>query len=224
MRVSEVAGGGRAVEVPAARVARWFAGFAERNGGVARTVLSPVEVDVEAANGAHATVAVPFGPLPVDGATARAGLALEPLLAHLAVRRRIGLLLVRLGAHSIGVVRGGTVELSRTDRHLVHGRSAAGGWSQQRFARRRQGQARDALRRAADDAADMLGSRVAELDAVVLGGDRRALDELRADRRLAEVFALAEPRVLDLGEPRRSVLDEAAARADALVVVVRDPA
>ena len=61
------------------------------------------------------------------------------------------------------------------------------------------------------------------LDAVVLGGDAAALDDLRADRRLAALLARAEPRVLDVPEPRRAVLDEAARRALAVEVVVRDP-
>src|SRR5437879_4801027 len=83
----------------------------------------------------------------------------------------------------------------------------AGGWSQQRVARRRAGRAREALRAAADDAVRVLVPRLPELVAVVLGGDRRALDILRADQRLAGVFALARPRVLDVPEPRRTVLD-----------------
>ncbi len=61
------------------------------------------------------------------------------------------------------------------------------------------------------------------LDAVVLGGDAAALDDLRADRRLAALLARAEPRVLDVPEPRRAVLDEAARRALAVEIVVRDP-
>ena len=47
----------------------------------------------------------------------------------------------------------------------------------------------------------------------MLGGDAAALDDLRADRRLAALLARAEPRVLDVPEPRRAVLDEAARRA-----------
>lgn len=218
MRVREVAGGGRAVEVTPERLAGWFQRFAERNGGVRSTTSDGRTVVVHAGDGTTATVQVPFGELP---AGEHEGLDVAALVEHLLRPRRVGLVLTRLGAHSVGVAEGARVVVSRTGRHLVHGRSAAGGWSQQRFARRREGQARDSLRRAADDVHEVLGPRIAELDAVVLGGDRRALDELRADARLAPVFALAEPRVLDLGEPRRSVLDEAAERARAVEVVVR---
>jgi hypothetical protein len=219
-KVRQVRGGGRAVEVSAERLAGWFERFAERNDGVERTRIEADTVTVTAGNGTTATVQVPFAPIGQTGS--RPGLVVEPLVRHMRQPRTIGLLLVRLGGHSIGVAAQGKVVLSRTDRHLVHGRSAAGGWSQQRFARRRAGQARQALQAAADDAAEILGARIEELNAVVLGGDRRAIDELQADRRLSKVFALAEPRVLDIPEPRRTVLDDAAARTVAVEIVVVD--
>jgi hypothetical protein len=209
-----VAGGGWAVEVEPERVAGWFDRFATRHGGAVDLRIGPAEVVVTGADGATATCAVPFPPL--------AGGDLDALVAHLSVPRRIGLLLVRLGGHSVGIAEGRTVIASRTDRRQVHGRSAAGGWSQHRFARRREGQVRQALQAAAEDALSVLGPQVATLDGVVLGGDQHALDTLRADRRLAPVFALAAPRVLDVPDPRRAVLDDAAARARAVEIVVRE--
>jgi hypothetical protein len=219
-KTRQVSGGGRAVEVPPERLEGWFARFAERNGGIATTVLRPGEAVVTGASGTTATAAVPFGPLDAEGEFA--GLAVEPLIAHLLEPRSIGLLLVRLGGCSMGIVRGGEILVSRSSRRLVHGRSAAGGWSQHRFARRREGQARQALQAAASDAFEVLVPRLPELDALVLGGDRHALGELREDRRLAPLFSLAEARILDIPEPRRSVLDEAAERAVALEIVLRD--
>jgi hypothetical protein len=221
-RVRPVAGGGRAVEVEPHRLAGWFDRFDRRHGGVRHTVLEPRLVRVVSVDGALAEVAVPFGDLD-DAPGERPGLAVDPLVAHVLAPRRIGLLLVRLGGHSVGVAEGGTVVASSTDRRLVHGRHKAGGWSQQRFARRREDQARRALAAAADDAARVLVPRLAELDAVQLGGDRRALDELRADPRLATLMGRAEPRVLDVPEPRRDVLAEAAVRATAVEIVVREP-
>ncbi|WP_433410025.1 acVLRF1 family peptidyl-tRNA hydrolase [Saccharomonospora azurea] len=220
-RKRQAPGGGTAVEVEPERLRRWLDRFAERNDGVLRTELDPRQVRFTSGNGVTATVPIPFEPLAVEPGTCVDGASVEALLDHVEKPRRIGLLLARLGGHSVGVAEGGRVTVSRTDRRLVHGRNAAGGWSQQRFARRRDGQARQALRAAADDTADVLGSRIADLDAVVLGGDRRALDELKTDRRLADVFAKAEPRVLDVAEPRRTVLDEAAQRARAVEIIVR---
>ncbi|MDV6013205.1 acVLRF1 family peptidyl-tRNA hydrolase [Haloechinothrix sp. LS1_15] len=222
MRVREVAGGGRAVEVPPHRLRRWFDNFARRNDGVRETGIGAEEVTVWGGNGTVATAAVPFPPLSGASSGTYQGLAVDALVEHAERSRRIGLVLLRKGAHSIGVVEDGSVVASRTARHRVQGRNAAGGWSQQRFARRRQEQAADALRRAADDVEELLVPEVVRLDAIVLGGDRGALDELRADRRLAPVLHLATGRVLDVPEPRRSVLDEAAERAVAVEVVVRD--
>ncbi|SDH08733.1 hypothetical protein SAMN05216553_115211 [Lentzea fradiae] len=201
--------GGRAVEVEPERVAGWVGRFAERHGAV-EVRVTDAEVCVEAADGATATFAT------------RGGATLDEVVERLAEPRRVGLVLVRLGGHSVGVAFGGRVEVSATDRKQVHGRIRAGGWSQQRFARRREGQARVALQAAADDVFRVLVPRLAQLDGVVLGGDRQALDVLRDDRRLTGVFRMAGDRVMDVPEPRRAVLDEAAERARCVEIVIQD--
>jgi Actinobacteria/chloroflexi VLRF1 release factor len=209
-----VAGGGRAVQVEPERVRGWFDRFATRHQGIVSMSFEPSAVTVTAGDGTEAVLAVPFGPLTASD--------LDGLVTHLLIPRRIGLLLVRLGGHSIGIATDGQVTLSRTDRKPVHGRNSAGGWSQRRFARRREGQARQALRAAAQDAFEVLVPRLSEVDSVVLGGDQRALDVLREDRRLADLFAKAEPRILEVAEPRRTVLDDAAARARLVEIVIRE--
>ncbi|WP_199441922.1 acVLRF1 family peptidyl-tRNA hydrolase [Umezawaea beigongshangensis] len=215
-RVRAVSGGGRAVEVEPERLAGWFGRFTERHGGVRDTVTTGGVLVVTGCDGATATTVTDLPDARADG------LAVDALVQRALAPRRIGLLLVRLGGHSIGVAADGVVEVSTTDSRQVHGRNKAGGWSQQRFARRREGQARVALQAAAADAVRVLLPRVRELDEVVLGGDRQALDVLREDRRLAPVFARASQRVLDVAEPRRAVLDEAALRARAVEIVVRE--
>ncbi|HEV8529316.1 MAG TPA: Vms1/Ankzf1 family peptidyl-tRNA hydrolase, partial [Actinomycetes bacterium] len=47
---------------------------------------------------------------------------------------------------------------------------------------------------------------VARLDAVVLGGDRRAIERLRGDGKLAPVFDRAVERFLTVPEPRLAIL------------------
>jgi peptide subunit release factor 1 (eRF1) len=154
---------------------------------------------------------------------AHPAVVLDALRAHHAVPRRVGIVLVRLGGYSVGVAVGGVVETSTTGARPVHGRTRKGGSSSGRFARRRDNQARVALDATADAVARFLLPVADTVDAVVLGGDVAALDALRADRRLADVLARAEPRVLDVPEPRRAVLDEAARRAGTVEIVVRDP-
>jgi hypothetical protein len=223
VRIREAAGGGRVVEVAPERLRGWFERFAEGHGGAASTTAASARVVVRAADGASAAVAVPFGGLPAAAAGEFPGLALDALAAHLALPRRIGLVLVRLGGYSVGVAVGGVVEASSTGTRQVHGRNRKGGSSAGRFARRREGQVRVALGAAADTVARVLLPVAGALDAVVLGGDRTALEELRADPRLAALLARAEARVLDVPEPRRVVLDEAAVRAFDVEITVREP-
>ncbi|MFB9903382.1 acVLRF1 family peptidyl-tRNA hydrolase [Allokutzneria oryzae] len=223
VRSREVAGGGRAVEIAPERLAGWYERFAGRHGGVAVSELSADRVVVTAVDGARAEVTVGFGGLALTGPVRRDGLAVEELLEHASRPRRIALALVRLGGHSVGVAENGKVVSSSTDRRQVHGRNKAGGWSQQRFARRREGQARQSLADAADTVARVLLPELDSVDAVVLGGDRQALETLREDRRLRRLFELAEPRVLPVAEPRRHVLDEAAEAARAVEIVLFDP-
>ena len=221
-RTRELAAGGRAVEVAPERLGRFLERFAAGHGGVVTTTVAPQRVDVTTGDGWTASIPVPFGPLAAQPSK-QAGQAVDDLLGHLMVPRTIGLLLVRLGGYSVGIARAGVVLTSSTGSRLVHGRTAAGGQSQQRFARRREGQARVALRAAADTAARVLLPRAAELDAIVVGGDTAALRSLTADPRLAALLARAEPRVLDIPEPRRAVLDEAARRARCVEVQLHPP-
>jgi Actinobacteria/chloroflexi VLRF1 release factor len=130
------------------------------------------------------------------------------IAAHAQAPRSVGVLLVRLGGYTAGVFTGYPPALAdaKTGSRLVHGRSAAGGWSQQRFARRREKQASEALGAAAATAVAVFG-RGPRLDVVVLGGDKRAVAELRGDPRLAPYLALATERFLTVPDPKRAVLE-----------------
>ena len=146
---------------------------------------------------------------------------LEALLDHLAGLGTLGLILVRGGAHSVGVARDGVVLRSSTDRAYLQGRTAAGGWSQQRFARRRGNQRTASLADAADTAARVLiGPDADALAGLVLGGDRRALADVMADPRLAALAVLPMRTFADVPEPRRAVLDEIAARSLSVPIVI----
>jgi hypothetical protein len=87
----------------------------------------------------------------------------------------------------------------------VQGRTAAGGWSQQRFARRRAHQTDAVVTAAADTAARVLLPHASSLAALFPGGDRGLADEVLADARLRPLLPLRrEP--LDVGEPTKAVL------------------
>ena len=171
-------------------------------------------VTFTAEDGAAAECHPPFLPVPPGDAVPPADEArgaAEALAAHAAEDRTVGVLLVRLGGYAVGVFSGSPPRLadSKTGSRPVHGRSAAGGWSQHRFARRRENQAATALRAAADAAADVFGRYGPDrLDAVVLGGDKRSAAGLRADPRLEKYLAKATGRFLTVPDPRLAVLRE----------------
>ena len=199
-------GGGRWIDVAPERLAGWLDSFALRHGQAAAQP-SPAVITFRGSDGAIAECHVPFPPLPAplpDGAAAWP----ERMTAHALADRTVGVLLVRLGGYAAGVFTGPGAQLiaSKVGSRLVHGRSAAGGTSQHRFARRREKQAAEALGAAADTAAAVLAPYAGKLDAVVLGGDRRAIAGLRADPRLRPYFDLAVDRFLTVPDPRLAVL------------------
>lgn len=192
--------------VPPERLQRWLAGFATRHGDPT-TRYDGDTVVLLAPDGAEATVEVPFPPLSLATGHDPGAQVLTGLVEHTLRPRTVGVLLVRLGGYAAGVFEDGRLVGSKTGSRPVHGRAAAGGWSQQRFARRREGQAALALGAAADAAAGVLLSR--PLDAVVVGGDRSAVDAVLADRRLAPLRGLLSGRLLDVPDPRLKVLQAA---------------
>ncbi len=147
------------------------------------------------------------------------GQALAEALAAEASRERTLLVcLVRRGGWSVGVVRAGVVLTGKTGRRYVQGTTAAGGWSQQRFARRRGGQT-DKL---ADDASTALVRMMEQAPGalgVVVGGDQRLAESVLAGTP-AERLPVLGP--LEVGEPRRADLDTAATRVLAVRVTVHD--
>ncbi|MFI7605284.1 acVLRF1 family peptidyl-tRNA hydrolase [Micromonospora sp. NPDC049366] len=208
------AGGGRWVEVDPNRVARWVEGFVDRHGAPVITT-EPYGLLLAAPDGATAELHRPPG--------APAAADLPGFVAEALAPRRIGLLLARKGAVAVGVAEGTELVVSKVDTRYVQGRTAAGGWSQQRFARRRDNQTKAALGDAAELAVRLLVPEVATLAALVCGGDRRAVDTVLADRRLARLAALRAERLLDVPEPRHAVLVAAVEAARAVRVLVRDP-
>jgi hypothetical protein len=222
--MSDVAGrGARWLDVSAERFPGWISAFAGRHGNPGQHGDSgqhgdPGRLGITAGDGAVAFTAPdgavawchpPFG----ESFALPPGLA-EPdeiaamIAAHARVPRAVGVLLVRLGGYAAGVFAGYPPALAdaKVGSRPVHGRSAAGGWSQQRFARRREKQANEALDAAAGAAVAVFG-RGPRLDAVVLGGDKRAVAGLRDDPRLVRYLAIATERFLTVPDPKRAVLD-----------------
>lgn len=215
MATRPAAGGGKWVEVAPERLGGWLDRFADSHGELtgSRTDAGAL---VRSVDGATADVRLPFGPPP-------SGPLLTSLVAHAKADRTVGVLLVRLGGFAAGVFHGRELLSSKVDTRLVHGRHKAGGSSQQRFARRREGQARVAYEAATDVAIRILVPALDSLEAVVTGGDRRAIERVLLDQRLAAVRPLVVDRFLTVPDPRRKVLDAAPAQFRAAQILVREP-
>jgi hypothetical protein len=190
----------RLVRVSPERLRRWIEGFAERHGAF-EARLSSDEVTLAAADGARALIAVPFLPW------TPAGEPVDALVAHVTRERRVGALLVRKGGYAVGYFAGVRLLASKVDSTYVQGRTKAGGWSQQRYARRRDNQSAKAYAETADVAARLLAPHAADLDAVVGGGDKAAVTAVLADPRLAALRSLLQPRVHAVPDPRLRVLE-----------------
>jgi Actinobacteria/chloroflexi VLRF1 release factor len=191
----------RVVTVAPERLGRWLTGFSERHGAISVAADSH-HVTVSGPDGARAIIAVTFPPLPSTSDPINA------VLDHVSRERRVGALLVRKGGYAVGVFGGRKLITSKVGSAYVQGKTKAGGWSQQRFARRRQNQTTKAYAAAAEAASTVLLPAVEELTAVFLGGDRTAVTAVLADRRLAPVRAKSSPGVLAVAEPRLAVLRE----------------
>lgn len=185
----------RTVSVPRERVPRWLTGFTERHGTT--TYVTDDRVTATAADGAVAEIVINSGPAaPGDQPTS--------LLTQVSRDLVLGLLLVRKGGHAVGLVVGDQLRRHANGSSYVQSRTKAGGWSQQRYARRRDNQATRAYGKAADDAVKILTDD--HLDRLVVGGDRAAIDIVLADQRLSSLRDRWDGRVFGVADPRLVVL------------------
>jgi hypothetical protein len=205
----------RRVAVAPERLAGWVERFVARHGPV-EAEHDHDEVRLRAADGAIAVIAIPFPAMaePAD--------PLPALLAHVGRDRRIGAVLVRRGGYAVGVFDGPALIASKVGGSYVQGRTKAGGWSQQRYARRRANQAAQAYAEAADAAVRVLGPVADDLEAVVGGGDRPGVEAVLADPRLAGVRARFGGVVLPTPDPRLRVLEAFGDQLRAVMIDLND--
>ena len=190
----------RTVLVPPTRLGRWVENFGAGHGG-AELAVRDGSLTGQAEDGSVFAATPPFGRVHAGAADVVA------FLEACAPPQDWGVLLVRKGGFAVARLAGETVVDSKVGRRHVQGRTKAGGQSQQRFARRRDNQARVAYEAAADHAARILHG----LGPVVTGGDHAAVEAVLADRRLAGLVVV--PPFLAVADPRRSVLEQAVADA-----------
>jgi hypothetical protein len=216
-RPRPAAGGGRRLGVAPERLGRWLDGVAERHGAFTDVVLDGDVVRVTCADSTTVALRAPFEWTPGSALlTSFTTAAREP--------RRAAVLLVRRGRWAVGVFHGAELVVSKVDARQVQGRTAAGGWSQQRFARRRGHQTDAVVASAADTAARVLLPHADEVVALFTGGDRGLVDEVLADPRLRPLAALRRDSHLDVGEPTKAVLLGTPTQFRAVDVHITEPA
>ncbi|WP_104106543.1 acVLRF1 family peptidyl-tRNA hydrolase [Nocardioides sp. 616] len=194
--------------LPASRVPRWVENFTLRHGSVTLEV-SQGELAGVGADGSTFRARLPWS------REYAAGPDVAEFVAALAPPQDWGVLLVRKGGFAVARCSGADLVEHKIGQRHVQGRTKAGGQSQQRFARRRDNQARQAYEAATEHAV-----RILRPGLLVTGGDRTAIAEVLADPRLRGMRVVEE--WLPVPDPRRSVLDKAIADAQAARVEVNN--
>jgi Actinobacteria/chloroflexi VLRF1 release factor len=189
------------VLVPRERLSRWLENFEARHGATALDVADG-RLTGFAADGSSFEAQAPFGRRVAEPSVAALEHATDPPDVW-------GILLVRKGGFAVARLAGDRTVESKVGQRHVQGRTKAGGQSQQRFARRRDNQARAAYEAAADHAARIVGN----VAVLVVGGDHAAVAAVLDDQRLREVASRVAGAFLPVPDPRRAVLEGAVADA-----------
>ena len=116
------------------------------------------------------------------------------------------MILLRKGGYAVGIFQGEKLITSKVGSSYVQGKTKAGGWSQQRYARRRDNQSKKAYAEAAEQAVRIIAPAASDLEAVINGGDAPAVALVLEDDRLASIRHLVHNRVLPVPDPRLRVL------------------
>jgi len=175
------------------------------DGTPGRTVYAGGEARIEAEG--ETIVARPTFGLRHEGEYDR--VRVSPLLEEIEEDHVVAALLVRLGGYAVGVFDGEQLVASKVGSRFVKNRHKKGGSSANRFRRRREEQANDLAREAAEVAARVLGPWQERVEFVALGGDRGAIEAVLAERAdLAWLKERALPRLFTVPEPRLRVLEQ----------------
>lgn len=206
----------RRVVVPASRLDGWLERFAAQHGAVeARQIGEGVQLS--AADGQRAVLTPPF-PDVLDAAD-----PLQALRDALRQRRTTAVLLIRRGGYAIGMYDGARLSASKVGASYVQGTTKAGGWSQQRYARRRDNQTRTIVQKAVEDAVRVLdaapgGARA--LDGALVGGDRALIRAALEDPRLRAFGERVHDPFLAVGDPRLATLKDLADQVGAVRIAL----
>jgi hypothetical protein len=211
----------RTVDVAAARLERWVTGFEQRHPGV-RALVRADRVELAAPDGSTATLFPAFAPLipgPAETPAQTPAQAAAALVANAGSVPVLRALMIRRGGYACAVLTGDRVTASKVGSRYVQGRTAAGGWSQQRFARRRDGQVHGLVGTATDVAVRVLLPGIGD-DALITGGDRALIERVLADPRLRPLAQLRRGLHLEIGDPKFDLVTELPERGRAIRIAL----
>ena len=238
----------RLLEVAPERLERWVAGFGERHDGASVQTDGAVVVSATGGDGATARFEH-FEHVPLGLVLVRRGGYAVGLAAAVGVpgeragkgpgggkRPRpgssadLGEVSPQEGQKSPGS-RPVVLVASKVGTRHVQSRTAAGGWSQQRFARRRGNQADALVEAVAGHALRILlgGDASPRRGApgiprgLVIGGDRALAAQVLEDTGLRALGDLPRRELYDLPDPKRAVLEEALRRGRAVRITLTEP-
>ena len=132
---------------------------------------------------------------------------------------RTGLVLVRRGGYAVGVAAGERLTASKVGTRYVQSRTAAGGWSQQRYARRRVNQADELVAAVAGTPCGWSYRRPRSTSCSVATGPWSARSS--PTRGWPRWRPCPARELYDLPDPRLSVLEQALRRARAVRVTLQ---
>ena len=135
----------------------------------------------------------------------------SPLLDLLAADYTIGVVLLRLGRYAVAVYQGERLLSAKTDTRYVKGRHHAGGTSQKRFQRIREGQIRRIYDKTCAAVEDQFAAYSRRMDYILLGGERFTLNGLLKVCPYLEQFRdTILDRRLNIRDPKRATLEQVA--------------
>lgn len=201
------AGGGREILVAPQRILKWIDGFDGRH-RITDADFTTQGITVSAADGSVAACSFPTAV--TQSEVLPAGDA-RTVIEHFGQRcqypHRIAVIFARRGAFAVGVFDGSQLLASKVDTSYVQGRTAAGGWSQQRYARRRGKQAAQAISKAVEATHRVFATYQSSIEAVVGAGDKDTVAEIVKEPRLRWTASiLVSAHIGDVPEPRLASL------------------
>lgn len=205
------------VQVTQARLRPWLDGFVQRNGQIASIERFTVRTE----RGGSAMISGSLaGTKPAEFTSLDQLVdACRPHLeAAVVLLRRGGYSAARVAIDGIQV----NVQASKTGTGYVQGRTAAGGQSQQRFARRRDNQATKLVESADRAVRTVFGDQPTGMGLFILGGDKLLIDQLLQLPAARQLVDIQQRITVAIGNPRRRLIEHAVELATTVQITVHN--